>query len=40
MSQIVREGFAQFCKRQKAGLLLIGEIQKQEKVPGGTPYRT
>ena len=31
MSQIVREGFAQFCKRQKAGLLLIGEIQKQEK---------
>ena len=31
MSQIVREGFAQFCKRQKAGLLLVGEIQKQEK---------
>lgn len=31
MSQIVREGFAQFCKRQKAGLLIVGEIQKQEK---------
>ncbi|MBR6378960.1 MAG: hypothetical protein IKS02_03200 [Fibrobacter sp.] len=31
MSKIIREGFAQFCKRQQAGLLVVGEIRKQEQ---------
>ena len=31
MSEVVRESFVNFCKRQQAGLLLVGEIQKQEQ---------
>ena len=31
MSGTIRESFVNFCKRQQAGLLLVGEIQKQEQ---------
>jgi hypothetical protein len=31
MSGKIRETFVDFCKRQQAGLLIVGEIQQQEK---------
>ena len=31
MSEVVRESFVNFCKRQQAGLLVVGEIRKQEQ---------